>query len=460
MPTNAPTKEARFAAKIATDPLFFQREILGGGDLWHRQEEIFKAVKDNRRVAIKAGYNLGKTYSIARLALWFLYSKPHSIVITTASTNRQVKTLLWGEIRKAHRYARVPLGGQLDMTSLKIDEDWYAIGFSTDEPTNVQGFHAKRVMVIVDEASGVAPDIVESLEGAISGEDCRMVMVGNPLTPMGAFYDAFKSPAWHKITISCLEHPNVVEGREIIPGMVTREWVEDKAKRWGKDSPLYVSRVLGEFPEGAGDALIQISWVERSKTNVLAVAEDAPVEAGLDVADGGGDESVLTVKRGGKVLTQVWWSNMDTMGTCGKAVQLCNEWKVSLLKTDPIGVGAGVTSRLKELHEEGVLGASVVGVNVAERSVNREMFDIKRDEIFYGLADRFKDGEIDLSAIPDSEELFSQLVSIKKDKPTSKGQLKVAKKDHSNSPDRADSLALAFAVVSDAMVGVYVDEES
>lgn len=457
MPIDTLTKEARFAKKISSDPVFFNREILGGGELWGRQVDLFNAVKEHRRVAIKAGYNLGKTFSIARLALWFLYSKPHSIVITTAATNRQVKTLLWGEIRKAHRYARVPLGGQLDMTSLKIDEDWYAIGFSTDEPTNVQGFHAKRAMVIIDEASGVDKEIVESLEGAISGDDCRMVMVGNPLTPTGAFYDAFKSPAWHKISISCMEHPNVVTGKEVIPGMVTREWVEDKKKRWGAESPLYVSRVLGEFPEGAGDALIPIALVDRAKTNVIADTSAFQVEAGLDVADSGGDESVFTAKRGGKVLAQVFWSNLDTMGTCGRAVQLCNEFNVSVLKTDPIGVGAGVTARLKELHEEGILKAEVYGVNVAEKSNNPEMFDIKRDEIFYGLAERFKDNEIDLSAIQDSEELFSQLVSIKKDKPTSKGQLKVAKKDHSNSPDRADSLALAFAKVDQSSVSVYVE---
>ncbi|HMX42095.1 MAG TPA: hypothetical protein PKB12_00070, partial [Elusimicrobiota bacterium] len=206
------------------------------------------------------------------------------------------------------------------------------------------------------------------------------------------------------------------------------------------------------------DSLIQIAWVDRAKTNVLEVPHDAKIEAGLDVADGGGDESVFTVKRGGKVLTQVWWSNVDTMGTCGRVVQLCNEWKVDVLKVDPIGIGAGVTSRLKELNGEGIIKADVYGVNVAEKSNDPFKFENKRDEIFYGLADRFKDNEIDLSAIQDSEELFSQLVSIKKDKPTSKGQLKVAKKDHSNSPDRADSLALAFATVTDENIGVYIDQ--
>jgi len=118
-----------------------------------------------------------------------------------------------------------------------------------------------------------------------------------------------------------------------------------------------------------------------------------------------------------------------------------------------------VTARLKELSVEGVLKATVYGVNFAEKANNTDMFAIKRDVVLYGLADRFKDGEIDLSAIQDSEEVFSQLVSIKKDKPTSKGQLKVDKKDHSNSPDRADSLALAFATMTESNVSVYVESE-
>ena len=34
--------------------------------------------------------------------------------------------------------------------------------------------------------------------------------------------------------------------RHLLP---TPEWVDDATKRWGTSSPLYVSKVLGEFPE-------------------------------------------------------------------------------------------------------------------------------------------------------------------------------------------------------------------
>lgn len=33
-------------------------------------------------------------------------------------------------------------------------------------------------------------------------------------------------------------------------------WVEERRKRWGESSPLYRSKVLGEFPEVGEDTLI------------------------------------------------------------------------------------------------------------------------------------------------------------------------------------------------------------
>jgi hypothetical protein len=151
------------------------------------------------------------------------------------------------------------------------------------------------------------------------------------------------------------------------------------------------------------------------------------------------------------------------MATCGKVVRIANKHNVVTIKADCIGIGAGVVARLKELKSEGVLHADVIGYNVAEKSNNPEMFAIKRDEVAYSLADRFKDGQIDLTQILGNEELFAQLVSIKRDKPTSRGQLKVESKDAmasrgQHSPDRADSLALAFAVVPSNNVGVYIED--
>ena len=43
---------------------------------------------------------------------------------------------------------------------------------------------------------------------------------------------------------------------------VTPQWVAKRYQRWGKDSPLYQARVLGQFPEQGDDTLIPLSWIE------------------------------------------------------------------------------------------------------------------------------------------------------------------------------------------------------
>jgi hypothetical protein len=77
---------------------------------------------------------VGKTWTAARVALWFLLSFPRSLVITTAPTWRQVETVLWSEIRRQHRLSRMPLGGVVLQTQLRLADEWFALGLSTDEP--------------------------------------------------------------------------------------------------------------------------------------------------------------------------------------------------------------------------------------------------------------------------------------------------------------------------------------
>ena len=139
------------------DPLWFLRRVLGCQYLTPQQIEVIESVKLNRRTAVTAGNSVGKTWLSARLALWFLYSFPRSKVISTAPTLNQVINLLWRELRQAHTQAKFPLGGEVFKTQINLAEDWFAIGFSTNEATNFQGFHAPRVMVIFDEATGIEP---------------------------------------------------------------------------------------------------------------------------------------------------------------------------------------------------------------------------------------------------------------------------------------------------------------
>ena len=75
------------------DPILFFIEALGLDPemIWFKMRELAEAVKDHKRVAVKAGHSVSKTYSMARIALWYLYTHYPSTIITTAPTHSQVE---------------------------------------------------------------------------------------------------------------------------------------------------------------------------------------------------------------------------------------------------------------------------------------------------------------------------------------------------------------------------------
>ena len=95
------------------DPLLFITKVLGSRPD-DNQRKIINAIARYNRVAVSSCHSIGKTFTSARLALWFLFCFPKSLVLTTAPTTRQVNFLLWGEIRSAYKSSRVPLGGDLN----------------------------------------------------------------------------------------------------------------------------------------------------------------------------------------------------------------------------------------------------------------------------------------------------------------------------------------------------------
>ena len=139
---NARFWEDAWAKKMAAyrkRPERFAREVLGSS-WWSKQREAAEMVAWNRRVAVKSANGVGKTYLAADLALWFLYSHRPSIVLTTAPTWRQVRYMLWEEIRRRFAGARVPLQGKLRVVRLDAGDGSYALGLATDDAVKFQGF--------------------------------------------------------------------------------------------------------------------------------------------------------------------------------------------------------------------------------------------------------------------------------------------------------------------------------
>lgn len=418
-------------------PLWFIEEILGN-HLWAKQKHVAQAVAKYKRTTVRSCHGAGKTFVAANTALWFLLAHPDSIVITTAPTFRQVEDVLWREIRQLWnrcKWAEM-FGGTLLNTRLELSDKWYATGVSTDEPDKLQGVHAPHILVIVDEAAGIEEGIFLAVEGIISSEGAKLLLIGNPTALSGTFYNSFRDPAYKTVHIAATDVPNVKQGKNIIPGLVSREWVNDMKRQWGEDNPIYQARVLGEFPEQGTDTLIPLNKIEAAAQRTIVPDEDELMAIGADVARFGTDKTVFVARRGNHVVEIEKHAMKDTMETVGLLDAFMRKYGFPTTRIDEIGLGAGVLDRLREK------GRSVEGINVGVPARDTDQFRNKRAELYWQLRAKFVEDQI---AIPYDPDLMSQLACLKY-KYTSSG-LQIESKEEMRkrglaSPDVADALAL------------------
>lgn len=445
------------------DPVLFAKTFLGT-ECWDIQSEILREVdKPYARVAVKACHSSSKTFSAALTALWFLARYTEAIVVTTAPTWNQVRKLLWGEIHSALARSIYPFpeATQTELSFLsKGYPKRYAQGLATtvtkeDEGVKFQGYHAAHVLYIIDEAPGVDPKLWEAMEGSAAGGDVRFLAIGNPTISGGPFHKIFteQRSGWKVFTIDAFDTPNF-EGISLeqliskefseeqltsnpVPYLITRKWVRDMYYKWGPTHPFWESRVRGQFPSQSPDALLSLSWLEEAKVRELHGKGE--LSAGIDVAGPGEAETSLTVRDGPEIIFHDQTSDPDPRGWL---VLNLSPFKPRLknVNVDVIGIGEGQYWHLKDLNYP------VVRINICETSSDPEQFADCKAEFYWGLRLRAQQG--DLSGLVD-EETIGQLASIRW-KPNSRGQIEIESKEDARkrgvpSPDRAESVMLAFA---------------
>ncbi len=441
-----------FGKRNRYEPVWFVQNRLGETP-WDKQKEILTALRDHRLVAVRSCNASGKTYAAALAAVWWLMTHEEAIVITTAPSDRQVKETLWREIKTIHKNNRQLIGGKITATRLELSNKRFAYGFSTNSAERFQGFHNENILIIVDEASGVREFIFDAIIGSMTSRNAKMLMLGNPTSLAGTFYDAFHKNRkhWKTIHISAYDTPNIRDDLEpdepgYTPGLATRVWADDVLAQNGDTSSAYQIRVLGQFPDAADDTLIPLKLIEEAIHRSFDYGHDEEPVMGLDVARFGNDQTVAIVRKGPAVLELVAHRRADLMHTVGRAIEIAQSHGVKSMYVDDIGMGGGVVDRINELRRNGeIRNLEAVGINGANRAKNPERYPNLRTEMFAGLKKRFTDAEI---SIPNDAELISQLASItyryastNKIQIESKQQIRDAGRQ---SPDKADALALAF----------------
>lgn len=401
------------------------------------------AVRDYPKVAVKSGNTVGKSRIAAEITLQFLMSYYPSKVIITAPTFTQVETILWKEIATLYNKAKVSIGGSLLNTELKLNDEWFALGISTDEINRFQGFHSPYLLVILDEALGIKQEIWEAIEGL---HPYRVLAIGNPLSPEGDFFNCFSNPLWHKITVSCLDCVKWQKDSNVqIPGLVTQSWIDERRGEWGIQSPLYQARVLGEFPQQGTDTLIHLNWVENARNRDITTEEDEQVITSCDVARYGADKTVIIDRKGHDFLECEVKSKIPTTMTAGIVKQHYQKRGSDSLVVDDDGVGGGVTDMLSEQK----IGVYAFKGGSKQKAIDKNHFKNLRSQFYYYVARKFEQGLYSLKKLKQEyyEIIKNDLCGIKY-KVNSSGQIEVETKDDikariGKSPDFADTLMMS-----------------
>ena len=214
----------------ADKPLEFVRDVLRY-TLWEKQEEVVESVRRNRFTVVPSGQGVGKSISASLLVAWWLSTREEAKVVTLAPTWAQVANILWRYVKSLSHRAKLP-GTVLNTPRWNISPDRFGIGLSPkktsmEDMASLQGYHSPNLLVILDEAPGVNRILWDALRGLAVGDNNRILALGNPIEQSGPFWDAENSENWHKVQISCLEHPNVVQHEDVIPGAVSYTWVKE-----------------------------------------------------------------------------------------------------------------------------------------------------------------------------------------------------------------------------------------
>jgi hypothetical protein len=450
--------DIRLLTLYASDPAAFCRDVLGVA-LWAKQLDVLDATLDNRRVAVRSGHGVGKTFACACLVLWWLYAR-QGLVVTTAPTKQHVEDVLWRTIHEIRQRARIKLPpDNPSLAELRLDNTLYAVGITTENPMAFMGRHHPRLLVVIDEAAGVPETIHNAIATLITGSENRLVMIGNPYATSGAFYEAFRHPdRWRCQRISCFDHPNVVKGRqrgdpEYIDGAVDNPWIAGRREDLGENHPFWFAQVLGDFPKISTRGVVPLGWIERAmntteRERALHEAEEAhlPRIGGLDVARYGDNRCVLFVRRGDAIEAVESWHHASLMETAGQAIRFIEQYGIKTLVIDSAGIGAGVFDRLLEQRK------SVYEYNGGHAAFTRASFSNRRSEMWWHLRQRFEKQRLWLPSTG-MEVLVGDLVAPEYAL-TSTGRIKVETKENLlergvKSPDFADALVLCFAMDED-----------
>lgn len=481
--------------KYQRAPVEFFEEILGVAP-WEGACQVLRTIAEFDRVAWKSGRRVAKSHTAAGAALWFWSSFDDARVTLTSTTARQVEDILWRELcmlrMRSGRCVRCRMEmdaavesglsrvaaeirwprpcqhsaiirdepGVKPATGLRSADFRMITGATAREPEAFQGFNGANQFVIADEASGIAQSIFDVISGNRAGGG-KVLLTGNPTKNEGEFFDAFgrKSATsldgfgYHTITTSSEDSPNVREGRIVVPGLATAEYIREREVEWGRDSALFKIHVLGEFAIAEEGRIFSVHMIQQAEEMWHITAESGRLYVSLDPAGatGMGDESMFAVRRGMKLIALLPFRGLTDEGHLIQLLGIIAKYRlpreVPVFVLDREGaIGSALSGRIRSYLDpfEKAQPFEFVAIRSSDRAQrNAIVYDRMRDELAANLEQWFRDG----GAIPEDVKLSAELHALEWRQGVN-GRMKLTPKDDlrkllGRSPDRYDALSLA-----------------
>jgi phage terminase large subunit len=441
--------------RYATDPVGFLVDKLGitrESLVWSANSEYathdwdgakdplvqaMEAVARCEWVAISSGTGTGKTFLMAALILWHCACFRDSIAVTVATKEDQLEKGVWREVARLWP-AFSKLFPQAELTHLRLRMDpprgdaWGAwgvtskVGASEQSATGVQGLHAPRLLILCDEMPGIPMPIITALVNTATDPGNVIAGFGNPDNETDPLAKFGRMKRVRAIRVSALDHPNVVTGRSIVPGAVSRGSIQMRADEYGVESPLYGSRVQGIAPAQAQDALIHRVWCEAAVTRAALWAqhktlEGYPIAYGVDPSNSDGGDEAAVVRMLGPSVTMIRSKPCPDANALGLEVFLLAQAEgvvPEAVGVDSIGVGAGTVNESRRLYEGRARftplngGASAVvraqkGKDGEGWTADANVFLNLRAQMYWQLREDLRKG---LVGLPDDPALIEELI--------------------------------------------------
>jgi hypothetical protein len=425
------------------------------------QSQINAAIRDHIQneetryqplcIAVASGHGIGKTAEISFIDHWGMSCWSDPKIVITANTDTQLRTKTSPELQKWYRLAINRHWFDVNATSIKLKDKarekiWRTdlIPWSEENTEAFQGLHnqGKIVIVIFDEASGIADKIWEVTEGALTDENTVIIWIafGNPTQNTGRFRECFGKlkHRWKTFQIDS----RTVEGTNKAQ---LNKWVED----YGEDSDFVRIRVRGEFPRAGSNQFIPGDLVAAARKYQASGYERLPRILSVDVARFGDDQTVIGDRQGRKARILKKLRGLDTVQVAQRVMELIdqaetNDEPYDGMVIDGDGLGAGTIDYIRlHRYDKKVPLFEFHGNNTPQ---DPKMYFNRRAEVWGLMRDALKSG-LD---IPDDAELEADLTGpqygFSSDEQIQLERKKDMKARGLASPDTADMLAMTFAV--------------